>query len=222
VADELSLMKRMPSLIEAAAMLRAAGNPLVMGYQNSAQIELLYGQAGMRALLGMAYTQVCFGTTDSAIQRHMEEQFGFAEIERVSKNEPAHLMFGSKHSRSASLSSQQIAKDPVIMESQFGGLPPHTFAIKLMDMVRLERIQRNERREYMPYRERMIPEMPEPPAPPVEEEPVPVDEEEDLVPCDPPEPKTRGRKKKERGNVLTAQMSIEGVGEDEEEEFEDG
>jgi hypothetical protein len=199
ICDELSLMKRMPSLIEAAALLRASGNPLVLGYQNSAQIEMLYGTSGMRALLGMAYTNVCFGTTDAEIQRHMEASFGYAEIERVSQNQPEHAFFGSKHARSASLTSHQVPKDPLIMDSQFGGFPPHIFAIKLMDMVRVERVRKNEHPTLNDYRDREIPEIAEAATPISEADEIVQCDPEEIVECDEVESKKRGRAKKASG-----------------------
>jgi type IV secretory pathway TraG/TraD family ATPase VirD4 len=188
-------MKRMSSLIESAAMQRASGNPLVLGYQNSAQIELLYGRAGMKALLGMAFTQVSFASTDPEIQKHIEEQCGYAEIERVSENMPAHVIAGNKHSRSSSLSSQQIAHDPVMMATEIGQLPPYCFVIKQRDMVCTAKILPVERALQHLYRRRLIPDLVLPsPVEAEDEEGIPVDEEEDPVPVDEVQPK-RGRRK---------------------------
>jgi hypothetical protein len=185
ICDELSLMKRMASLIESAAMLRASGNPLVLGFQNSAQIEMLYGRAGMMALLGMAFTQISFGSSDPAIQKHIEEQCGYAEVERISENMPSHVLSGSKHARSSSFTSHQVAHDPVVMASEIGQLPPYEFVIKQRDMVLHARTSPNHRQRQYIYRRRQIPELViRAPLPGEEDgEPVELDEEE-LVPVD--------------------------------------
>ena len=204
ICDELSLMKRMSSLIESAAMQRASGNPLVFGYQNSAQIEMLYGRAGMMALLGMAFTQISFASTDPAIQKHIEEQCGYAEVERVSENMPSHLLGGSKHARSSSLSSQQIAHDPIVMATQVGQLPPYQFFIKQQDRVCSAEILPMDRRAQHRYRRRAIPEMILPPAVEEDDEGVPVDEDEP-VPVDETPVRRGGRplKKTQAGRLPT-------------------
>lgn len=178
--DELSLMKRMASLIESSALQRACGNPLVFGYQNSAQIELLYGRAGMQALLGMAFTQISFASTDPGIQEHIEKQCGYAEVERISENMPAHLWAGKNHSRSSSLTSHQVAHDPIIMATEVGSLPPYEFVVKQRDMVRRARIQPNTREPRHAYGRRRIPEMKVfVPSEEEEEELVPLDDDEE-------------------------------------------
>ena len=168
--DELSLLKRMPSLIHAAALLRASGNPLVLGYQSSAQIEMEYGRPGMQALLGMPYTQICFASTDPVIQKHIEEQCGYAMREKLSENMPSHLHHGNKQARSSSLTSQQVAHEPVVMASEIGGLPPYEFVLKQQDMVIRGRIARNNRQRQMRYVRRLIPEL-------VIEEPISAEDE---------------------------------------------
>jgi hypothetical protein len=185
ICDELSLMKRMGSLIESAALQRDSGNPLVLGFQNSSQIELLYGRAGMQALLGQAFTQICFASTDPTIQEHIEKQCGYAEVERISENMPSHFVLGKGHARSSSLTSHQVAHDPVIMATEIGHLPPYDFVIKQRDMVRRARICPNLRVARWEYRRRLIPEMkvPEPLVEEDEDDEVPVDEE-DIVPVD--------------------------------------
>lgn len=159
LCDELSLMKRMTRLQEAAAMLRASGNVLVMGFQNSAQVALLYGENGMKALLGMAYTQAAFGTVDPEIQKHLEQQFGYTEVERLTENRPVHVMIGSKQSRSASVSSQQIQNVPVVSATQVGSLAPYWFFVKQGEFVVRARIKKNNRPVVHPYIERIIPEL---------------------------------------------------------------
>jgi len=206
--DELSLLKRMPSLIHAAALLRASGNPLVLGYQSSAQIEMEYGRPGMQALLGMPYTQICFASTDPVIQKHIEEQCGYAMREKLSENMPSHLHHGNKQARSSSLTSQQVAHEPVVMASEIGGLLPYEFVLKQQDMVIRGRIARNNRQRQTRYVRRLIPEL-------VIEEPISAEDEledelavpvdEDPVPIDPePQPpkKRGGRPSKATGPTL--------------------
>ena len=98
---------------------------------------------------------------------------------------PSHVLSGSKHARSSSFTSHQVAHDPVVMASEIGQLPPYEFVIKQRDMVLHARTSPNHRQRQYIYRRRQIPELViRAPLPGEEDgEPVELDEEE-LVPVD--------------------------------------
>jgi len=126
----------------------------------------------------------------------------------LSENMPSHLHHGNKQARSSSLTSQQVAHEPVVMASEIGGLLPYEFVLKQQDMVIRGRIARNNRQRQTRYVRRLIPEL-------VIEEPISAEDEleeelavpvdEDPVPIDPePQPpkKRGGRPSKATGPTL--------------------
>ncbi len=123
VIDELASLQRLPQLHTAITENRKSKNPMVLGFQGKAQLEVIYGHLA-EVMLSQPATRIFMKTAEPKAADWISEAIGKVEIERVRETK----YDGSKHGRNYSL-DRQI--EPLIMSSEITGLDDRHAFLKL-------------------------------------------------------------------------------------------
>ena len=115
VIDELADLHKLPVLHMALTQNRKWGNPIVLGFQNPAQIEAHYGKEAS-AMLSQPGSKMYFRVTDPPSAKWVSQAIGEVEIERLKESR----YDGTRRGRSLAL-DRQI--EPLVMASEIEGLP---------------------------------------------------------------------------------------------------
>ena len=115
VIDELADLHKLPALHMALTQNRKWGNPIVLGFQNPAQIEAHYGKEAS-AMLSQPASKMYFRVTDPPSAKWVSQALGEVEIERLKESR----YNGTRQGRSLAL-DRQI--EPLVMASEIEGLP---------------------------------------------------------------------------------------------------
>lgn len=122
VLDELASLQRLPQLATALTENRKSKNPLVLGFQGKAQLEVIYGHMA-EVMLSQPATKVFLATTEPKAAEWASKAIGSVEIERMKETH----YDGSKAGKNFSL-DRQI--EPLVMDSEISGLAPLTAFLK--------------------------------------------------------------------------------------------
>jgi hypothetical protein len=115
VIDELADLQKLPSLSMALAQNRKWGNPIVLGFQNPAQLTARYGDEAS-AMLSQPASKMYFRVTDPPSAKWVSQAIGEVEIERLKETH----YDGARAGRNFAL-DRQI--EPLVMGSEIEGLP---------------------------------------------------------------------------------------------------
>jgi hypothetical protein len=115
VIDELADLEKLPSLHKALTQSRKWGNPIVLGFQNAAQLEANYG-AQASSMLSQPASKMYFRVTDPPSAQWVSKAVGDVEIERLKETR----YDGTRRGRTFTL-DRQI--EPLVMASEIEGLP---------------------------------------------------------------------------------------------------
>lgn len=115
VIDELADLHKLPALHMALTQNRKWGNPIVLGFQNPAQIEAHYGKEAS-AMLSQPASKMYFRVTDPPSAKWVSQAIGDVEIERLKESR----YNGTRSGRNFAL-DRQI--EPLVMASEIEGLP---------------------------------------------------------------------------------------------------
>jgi type IV secretory pathway TraG/TraD family ATPase VirD4 len=80
--DEVAHYRHLPKLESAVSLQGAAGNPIIMGFQEISQLKYHYGEM-WPTLVSQAYTQIVLRTSEEASAKHAAGLLGQAEVERI-------------------------------------------------------------------------------------------------------------------------------------------
>jgi hypothetical protein len=120
VLDELASLQRLPQLATALTENRKSNNPIILGFQGKAQLEVIYGHLA-EVMLSQPSTSIYLKTKEPKAGEWVSNGIGKVEIERMKETR----FDGSRSGRNFSL-DRQI--EPVVMESEISGLPDrHAF-----------------------------------------------------------------------------------------------
>jgi hypothetical protein len=120
VLDELASLQRLPQLVTALTENRKSKNPIILGFQGKAQLEVIYGHLA-EVMLSQPSTSIYLKTKEPKAGEWVSNGIGKVEIERMKETR----FDGSRSGRNFSL-DRQI--EPVVMESEISGLPDlHAF-----------------------------------------------------------------------------------------------
>jgi hypothetical protein len=120
VLDELASLQRLPQLVTALTENRKSNNPIILGFQGKAQLEVIYGHLA-EVMLSQPSTSIYLKTKEPKAGEWVSNGIGKVEIERMKETR----FDGSRSGRNFSL-DRQI--EPVVMESEISGLPDlHAF-----------------------------------------------------------------------------------------------
>jgi len=120
VLDELASLQRLPQLHTAITENRKSNNPIIMGFQGKAQLEVIYGHLA-EVMLSQPATSIYLKTKEPNAGEWVSKAIGKVEIERMRETH----FDGTRSGRNFAL-DRQI--EPVVMESEISGLPDlHAF-----------------------------------------------------------------------------------------------
>jgi type IV secretory pathway TraG/TraD family ATPase VirD4 len=127
VLDELASLQRLPQLHTAITENRKSRNPLVLGFQGKAQLEVIYGHLA-EVMLSQPATKIFLKTTEPKAAEWVSNAIGKVEIERMKETH----FDGSRSGRNFSL-DRQI--EPLVMDSEISGLENRHAFLKLGNKV---------------------------------------------------------------------------------------
>jgi type IV secretory pathway TraG/TraD family ATPase VirD4 len=120
VLDELASLQRLPQLHTAITENRKSKNPLVLGFQGKAQLEVIYGHMA-EVMLSQPATKIFLKTTEPKAAEWVSNAIGKVEIERLRETHSTGLRAGNNFSV-----ERQV--EPLVLDSEISGLPDrHAF-----------------------------------------------------------------------------------------------
>ena len=123
VLDELASLQRLPQLHTAITENRKSKNPLVLGFQGKAQLEVIYGHLA-EVMLSQPATKIFLKTTEPKAAQWVSDAIGRVEIERLKE---AHFD-GTRSGRNFTLDRQV---EPLVLDSEISGLEDRHAFLKL-------------------------------------------------------------------------------------------
>ncbi len=114
VIDELASLQRLPQLHTAITENRKSKNPIILGFQGKAQLEVIYGHLA-EVMLSQPATKIYLKTSEPRAAKWVSEALGEIEVERVKESR----FDGSRSSKNFSLDRQS---EPLVMASEIEGL----------------------------------------------------------------------------------------------------
>jgi len=123
VLDELASLQRLPQLHTAITENRKSQNPLVLGFQGKAQLEVIYGHLA-EVMLSQPATKIFLKTTEPKAAEWVSNAIGKVEIERMKETH----FDGSRSGKNFSLDRQV---EPLVMDSEISGLENRHAFLKL-------------------------------------------------------------------------------------------
>jgi hypothetical protein len=120
VLDELASLQRLPQLTTALTENRKSNNPIILGFQGKAQLEVIYGHMA-EVMLSQPSTSIWLKTKEPKAGKWISEAIGNIEVERMKETH----FNGSRSGANFSLDRQT---EPLVLESEISGLPDrHAF-----------------------------------------------------------------------------------------------
>jgi type IV secretory pathway TraG/TraD family ATPase VirD4 len=127
VLDELASLQRLPQLHTAITENRKSKNPLVLGFQGKAQLEVIYGHMA-EVMLSQPATKIFLKTTEPKAAEWVSSAIGKVEIERMRQTH----FDGSRMGKNFTLERQV---EPLVLDSEISGLPDRHAFLKLGNYV---------------------------------------------------------------------------------------
>ena len=123
VLDEFASLQRLPQLHTAITENRKSKNPLVLGFQGKAQLEVIYGHLA-EVMLSQPATKIFLKTTEPKAAEWVSNAIGKVEVERMKETH----FDGSRSGKNFSLDRQT---EPLVMDSEISGLENRHAFLKL-------------------------------------------------------------------------------------------
>ncbi|TCK73445.1 type IV secretion system DNA-binding domain-containing protein [Acidipila rosea] len=127
VIDELASLQRLPQLHTAITENRKSKNPLILGFQGKAQLEVIYGHLA-EVMLSQPATKIFMKTAEPKAAEWISEAIGKVEIERLKETK-----FDGTRSGHNFTVERQI--EPLVMGSEISGLDDRHAYLKLGNSV---------------------------------------------------------------------------------------
>jgi len=127
VIDELASLQKLPQLHTAITEGRKSKNPLVLGFQGKAQLEVTYGHLA-EVMLSQPATKIFMKTAEPKAAEWVSEAIGKVEIERLKETK-----FDGTRSGKNFTVERQI--EPLVMGSEISGLDDRHAYLKLGNKV---------------------------------------------------------------------------------------
>ena len=121
--DELASLQRLPQLHTAITENRKSKNPLVLGFQGKAQLEMIYGHLA-EVMLSQPTTKIFLRTTEPKAAEWVSNAIGKIEIERLRETHSTGLRAGNNFTV-----ERQV--EPLVLDSEISGLPDRHAFLKL-------------------------------------------------------------------------------------------
>lgn len=127
VIDELASLQKLPQLHTAITENRKSKNPLILGFQGKAQLEVIYGHLA-EVMLSRPATKIFMKTAEPKAAEWISEAIGKVEIERLKETK-----FDGTRSGHNFTVERQI--EPLVMGSEISGLDDRHAYLKLGNSV---------------------------------------------------------------------------------------
>jgi type IV secretory pathway TraG/TraD family ATPase VirD4 len=127
VIDELASLQKLPQLHTAITENRKSKNPLVLGFQGKAQLEVIYGHLA-EVMLSQPATKIFMKTAEPKAAEWISEAIGKVEIERLKETK----FDGSRSGKNFTVDRQV---EPLVMGSEITGLDDRHAYLKLGNTV---------------------------------------------------------------------------------------
>jgi len=127
VIDELASLQKLPQLHTAVTENRKSKNPLILGFQGKAQLEVIYGHLA-EVMLSQPATKIFMKTAEPKAAEWISEAIGKVEIERLKETK----FDGSRSGKNFTV-ERQI--EPLVMGSEITGLDDRHAYMKLGNKV---------------------------------------------------------------------------------------
>ena len=127
VIDELASLQKLPQLHTAITENRKSKNPLVLGFQGKAQLEVIYGHLA-EVMLSQPATKIFMKTAEPKAAEWISEAIGKVEIERLKETK----FDGSRSGKNFTVDRQV---EPLIMGSEITGLDDRHAYLKIGNAV---------------------------------------------------------------------------------------
>jgi hypothetical protein len=114
VLDELASLQQLPQLHTAITENRKSRNPIVLGFQGKAQLEVVYGHLA-EVMLSQPATKIFLKTTEPNAAEWVSRAIGKVEIERMKETH----FDGTRSGRNFALDRQT---EPLVLDSEISGL----------------------------------------------------------------------------------------------------
>jgi hypothetical protein len=114
VLDELASLQRLPQLHTAITENRKSRNPIILGFQGKAQLEVVYGHLA-EVMLSQPASKIFLKTTEPNAALWVSKAIGQVEIERMKETH----FDGSRSGRNFSLDRQT---EQLVLDSEISGL----------------------------------------------------------------------------------------------------
>lgn len=114
VLDELASLQQLPQLHTAITENRKSRNPIVLGFQGKAQLEVVYGHLA-EVMLSQPATKIFLKTTEPNAAEWVSRAIGKVEIERMRETH----FDGTRSGRNFALDRQT---EPLVLDSEISGL----------------------------------------------------------------------------------------------------
>jgi len=114
VLDELASLQKLPQLHTAITENRKSRNPIVLGFQGKAQLEVIYGHLA-EVMLSQPATKIFLKTTEPNAAEWVSRAIGKVEVERMKETH----FDGSRDGRNFALDRQT---EPLVLDSEISGL----------------------------------------------------------------------------------------------------
>ncbi len=116
VLDELASLQKLPQFHTAITENRKSRNPIILGFQGKAQLEVIYGHLA-EVMLSQPATKIFLKTSEPDAAEWVSRAIGKVEIERMKETH----YDGSRSGRNLALDRQTEA---LVLESEISGLDP--------------------------------------------------------------------------------------------------
>ena len=116
-----------PQLHTAITENRKSKNPLILGFQGKAQLEVIYGHMA-EVMLSQPATKIFLKTTEPKAAEWVSSAIGKVEIERLRETHSTGLRAGNNFSV-----ERQV--EPLVLDSEISGLPDKHAFLKLGNYV---------------------------------------------------------------------------------------
>ncbi|HET9098906.1 MAG TPA: type IV secretion system DNA-binding domain-containing protein, partial [Acidobacteriaceae bacterium] len=116
VLDELASLQKLPQLHTAITENRKSRNPIVLGFQGKAQLEVMYGHLA-EVMLSQPATKIFLKTGEPDAAEWVSRAIGKVEIERMKETH----YDGGRSGRNFALDRQT---EPLVLDSEISGLEP--------------------------------------------------------------------------------------------------
>lgn len=119
ILTEVGRFQRLPKLETAISLQRAAGNPIVLSFQEVSQLKVHYGDL-WKAIVSQPYTQIVFRTSEEESAKHAAGLLGQAQIERIRESRQKMSLFF--HRPHTSFQTERVT-DYAVTPGQIQSLP---------------------------------------------------------------------------------------------------